>query len=57
MSLFGTQAGLAFPASLSEKYRPHLLQDFVGLDKPKKVLQKFAESRFVNSLQVEILAA
>jgi DNA polymerase III gamma/tau subunit len=49
MSLFSTQAGLAFPASLSEKYRPHSLQDFVGLDKPKRVLQKFAENPFPNA--------
>lgn len=49
MSFFSTQAGLAFPASLSEKYRPHSLQDFVGLDKPKKVLQKFAENPFPNA--------
>lgn len=49
MSLFSAQAGLAFPASLSEKYRPHDLTDFVGLDKPKKVLQKFAASPFPNA--------
>jgi len=49
MSHFSTRAGLAFPASLSEKYRPHSLQDFVGLDKPKKVLQKFAENPFPNA--------
>jgi replication-associated recombination protein RarA len=48
MSLFTAQAGLSFPASLSEKYRPHSLQDFVGLEKPKKVLAKFAESPFPN---------
>ena len=44
MSLFTAQSGLSFPASLSEKYRPHSLQDFVGLEKPKKVLAKFADS-------------
>jgi len=44
--LFATQAGIQFPASLSEKYRPHSLQDFVGLEKPKKVLAKFAQSPF-----------
>jgi len=49
MSLFTAQAGLSFPASLSEKYRPHSLQDFVGLEKPKKVLQKFAQSPFPNA--------
>jgi replication-associated recombination protein RarA len=43
------QAGFAFPASLSEKYRPHSLRDFVGLDKPKRVLAKFADSPFPNA--------
>src|SRR5258706_14480993 len=43
------QAGFAFPASLSEKYRPHTFADFVGLEKPKKVLAKFADSPFPNA--------
>jgi replication-associated recombination protein RarA len=43
------QTGLAFPASLSEKYRPRRLSDFVGLDKPKKVLTRFAASPFPNA--------
>jgi replication factor C subunit 2/4 len=47
--MFTAQAGLAFPASLSEKYRPHSLAEFVGLDKPKRVLAKFAESPFPNA--------
>ena len=47
MSLF--QTSIEFPASLSEKYRPRLLDDFVGLDKPKRVLQKFAASPFPNA--------
>jgi replication-associated recombination protein RarA len=46
VSLFESQTGFAFPASLSEKYRPHCLADFVGLEKPKKVLTKFAEKPF-----------
>lgn len=49
MGLFTSQAGLDFPASLSEKYRPRLLAEFVGLDKPKRVLQKFAASPFPNA--------
>jgi replication factor C subunit 2/4 len=49
MSLFSAQAGLSFPASLSEKYRPHDLGDFVGLEKPKKVLAKFATNPFPNA--------
>jgi DNA polymerase III subunit gamma/tau len=45
MSLFqnlpGSQAEIAFPASLSEKYRPHTFADFVGNDKAKRVLTNF----------------
>jgi replication factor C subunit 2/4 len=44
-----TQEGFAFPASLSEKYRPHKFDDFVGLDKAKKVLAKFAANPFPNA--------
>lgn len=32
----------SFPQSLSEKYRPQTIADFVGLEKPKKILSKFA---------------
>ncbi len=49
MSLFSAQAGLSFPASLSEKYRPRDLANFVGLEKPKKILAKFAQSPFPNA--------
>jgi replication factor C subunit 2/4 len=47
VSLF--QTSIEFPASLSEKYRPHDLADFVGLEKPKRVLQKFAANPFPNA--------
>jgi replication factor C subunit 2/4 len=47
MSLF--QSSMQFTACLSEKYRPHDLADFVGLEKPKKVLAKFASSPFPNA--------
>ncbi len=33
---------LAFPQSLAEKYRPQTIAEFVGLEKPKKILAKFA---------------
>ena len=33
---------LPFPMSLAEKYRPHAIADFIGLDKPKRILAKFA---------------
>jgi replication-associated recombination protein RarA len=35
-------AMLPFPMPLAEKYRPHAITDFVGLDKPKKILANFA---------------
>jgi replication-associated recombination protein RarA len=41
--------GMALPASLSEKYRPHCLTDFIGLDKVKKVLTNFASRPFPNA--------
>jgi len=33
---------LPFPQSLAEKYRPLTIAEFVGLDKPKRILAKFA---------------
>jgi len=49
VSLFTAQAGLDFPASLSEKYRPLSLADFVGLEKPKRILSNFASAPFANA--------
>src|SRR6266404_8391557 len=43
------QDGFAFPASLTEKYRPHSLAEFCGLDKVKKVLTNFASRPFPNA--------
>jgi hypothetical protein len=37
------QTDLAFPQSLAEKYRPTRIADFVGLDRPKKVLTAFSK--------------
>jgi replication-associated recombination protein RarA len=37
---------LAFPQPLAEKYRPHAIADFIGLEKPKRILSKFAESPY-----------
>ncbi len=37
------QADLAFPQSLAEKYRPARIADFIGLDRPKKVLTAFCK--------------
>ncbi len=45
MSLFpAPQFSLGFPQPLSEKYRPRRIQDFIGLDKPKRILAGFAAS-------------
>ena len=33
---------LPFPQSLAEKYRPRTIAEFVGLEKPKRILAKFA---------------
>jgi DNA polymerase III gamma/tau subunit len=43
------QSGFAFPTSLTERYRPHSLAEFVGLDKVKKVLTNFAAKPFPNA--------
>ncbi len=43
------QGGLSFPTSLIERYRPHSLAEFVGLDKVKKVLTNFAAKPFPNA--------
>jgi replication factor C small subunit len=37
---------LPFPMPLAEKYRPHAIADFVGLDKPKRILGKFATNPY-----------
>jgi DNA polymerase III gamma/tau subunit len=37
------QTDLTFPRSLAEKYRPTHIADFIGLDRPKKVLAAFAK--------------
>lgn len=37
------QSELTFPQSLSEKYRPQGIGEFVGLEKPKKILAAFAQ--------------
>ena len=37
---------LPFPMPLAEKYRPRAIGDFVGLDKPKRILGKFATNPY-----------
>jgi replication-associated recombination protein RarA len=50
MDLFGhtptTQSELAFPVSLTERYRPLSPAEFVGLAKPKLICSKLAERPF-----------
>lgn len=41
-TLDATQSALAFPQSLTEKYRPRSIADFVGIDAPKKLCSKLA---------------
>jgi replication-associated recombination protein RarA len=36
----------AFPQSLAEKYRPLLIVDFVGLERPKKILGQFTANPY-----------
>jgi putative ATPase len=35
-----------FPQQLTEKYRPHAIESFVGLEKPKRILSKLAANPF-----------
>jgi replication-associated recombination protein RarA len=39
-------SALPFPEPLAEKYRPRNIADFVGLDKPKKILSKLAANPY-----------
>ena len=43
------QSALAFPQSLAEKYRPCRIADFIGLDKPRKILAKLAAQPFASA--------
>ena len=40
------QSTLAFPVSLTERYRPRAIAEFVGLSKPKQVCAKLAANPF-----------
>lgn len=41
-----SQAGFSFPQPLTEKYRPHHIDGFVGLEKPKAVMRKLTANPF-----------
>ncbi len=43
---FDSQNGFAFPQPLSEKYQPAAIEDFAGLEKPKKIMSKFAAAPY-----------
>jgi DNA polymerase III delta prime subunit len=43
------QGQIDYPQSLTIKYQPQTLDSFVGLEKPKKILSKFAERPYANS--------
>jgi len=38
-----------FPQPLAEKYRPHAIGDFVGLEKPKRILCKFSANPYASA--------
>jgi replication-associated recombination protein RarA len=40
------QSSIEYPASLTDKYRPRTVSDFVGLDKAKKIFGKFASAPY-----------
>ena len=37
---------LPFPQSLAEKYRPRTITEFVGQDRPKRILSKFVSQPY-----------
>ena len=37
---------LLFPMPLAEKYRPRVIGDFIGLERPKRILSKFAANPY-----------
>lgn len=43
------QTGFTFPASLTERYRPRVFSDFVGLEKVRKVLSNFVARPTLNA--------
>jgi len=41
-----SQIGFAFPEPLTDKYCPHTFSDFIGLEKPKKIMAGLAANPF-----------
>lgn len=42
------QPGFDFPMPFTEKYRPRVISDFIGLDKPRKIAQLLIDKPFVS---------
>src|SRR4051812_41333527 len=40
---------ISFPQSLTEKYQPHTIDDFVGLDKAKRFFSRMAANPFASA--------
>jgi replication factor C small subunit len=38
------QSGIEFPKSLSEKYQPEKIEDFIGLERPKAIMANFLKA-------------
>src|SRR6267378_6826061 len=43
------QTQLSYPQALTAKYQPQTLDGFIGLEKPKKILAKFAANPYAHS--------
>lgn len=46
MSFGEPQQAFTFPCALTEKYRPKLLGDFVGLERQRTILTNYAKAPF-----------
>lgn len=44
-----SQPMLSFPQSLAEKYCPRRIQDFIGLEKPRKILARLAAQPYASA--------
>ena len=40
------QSGFSFPQALPEKYQPETIEQFVGLDRPKRIFSKFLQTPY-----------
>jgi replication-associated recombination protein RarA len=49
LQAFGTQSAIEYPKPLAEKYRPRAINEFIGLDKVKKILTAFSQRPTVSA--------